>query len=170
MAAPHLPRGLRRGPELRCVVDLRMATGCRSGWRYARQRPGRVGFVLRDGDGDGHVVASLRPHRTVCSPASIIKSIFVTAFVNRRSVRDRPLRRWERQLLRPMIVRSDDGAANDGRDLLGNRRVLALARRAGMTDSATTPTDRAVLHQSRRHVEVFPATAGLLTPRHRATG
>ena len=58
------------------------------------------------------------PHRTVYS-ASIIKSIFVTAFVNRRSVRDRPLRRWERQLLRPMIVRSDDGAATTVRDLLG---------------------------------------------------
>ncbi len=135
--------------------------------RYARQRPGRVGFVLRDGDGDGHVVASLRPHRTVYS-ASIIKSIFVTAFVNRRSVRDRPLRRWERQLLRPMIVRSDDGAATTVRDLLGTRRVLALARRAGMTDFRYNPYRWGLSRISPDDMSrYFLRLPGLLTPRHR---
>ncbi|MFN8125867.1 MAG: serine hydrolase [Candidatus Nanopelagicales bacterium] len=131
---------------------------------YARSRPGRVGFVLRDTQ--GHVLASLRPHRTVWS-ASVIKSLFVVAYA--RMARDRNFEPWERRLLRPMITRSDDAAAGTVRDLLGTQRVTALGRHADLRDfryhprgwgrSRISPADMSTL---------FLRLPELIPPRHRA--
>lgn len=131
---------------------------------YARSRPGRVGFVLRDGD--GRVLASLRPHRTVPS-ASVIKSLFVVAYA--RMTRDRALRPWERRLLRPMITRSDDGAASTVRGLLGARRVRALSRSAQMRDFRFDPNHWGLSRISPADMSrFFLRLPDLLPTRHRS--
>jgi hypothetical protein len=54
------------------------------------------------------------------------------AYLDRPSVRSRPLRAGDRALLAPMIRRSDNAAASRVLAIDGARAVYAVARRAGM--------------------------------------
>ena len=56
----------------------------------------------------------------------------MVAYLNRRDVRNRPIRRRDLRLLRPMIRRSDNTTASLVRNMVGNRGLRRLARRAGM--------------------------------------
>ena len=60
---------------------------------------------------------------------SVLKAMLMVAYLNRRAVRDRPLRPYELRLLRPMIRRSDSVAASRIRDIVGNRGLRRLAER-----------------------------------------
>ena len=52
-------------------------------------------------------------HRLRTVPAaSVLKAMLMVAYLNRREVRDRPLRRHDLRLLRPMIRRSDNTTAS----------------------------------------------------------
>ncbi len=128
----------------------------RGGWkpdvsaakRYARGRAGSVRFTFIDPYGRRH---SLSPGAS--SPmASLFKPLLLATYLSRPGVRDRSLQGWERDLLGPMIRRSDNEAATRLRDMLGAGPITAMARRAGMRDfsydsvwglSRTSPRDQA---------------------------
>ncbi len=105
------------------------------GWRpdvaaarqYLAHRGGSVSFAVRtERRMWGH-------HRLRVIPAaSVLKAMLMVAYLNRREVRDRRLRRSDLRLLRPMIWRSDNTTASLIRNLVGNRGLRRLARRVGM--------------------------------------
>ena len=72
-------------------------------------------------------------HRLRVVPAaSVLKAMLMVAYLNRREVRDRPLRPHDLRLLRPMIRRSDNTTASLIRNIVGNAGLRRLARRVGM--------------------------------------
>jgi hypothetical protein len=58
--------------------------------------------------------------------------MLMQAYLDRRGVRGRALRRSDRRLLAPMIRRSDNVTASRIHDLVGSRGLRRVARRAGM--------------------------------------
>ena len=94
---------------------------------YARTRRGTISFAVRTG-------GRLYGHRTTrgVPAASVMKAMFMVAYLNHPSVRDRALRRADMDLLRPMITRSDNVTATRIRDFVGNWRLRRLAERGGM--------------------------------------
>ena len=94
---------------------------------YLARRAGNVSFAVR-------TERRLWGHRRlrVVPAASVLKAMLMVAYLNRRAVRDRPLRRADRRLLGPMIRRSDNFAASQIRNIVGNRGLRRLARRVGM--------------------------------------
>jgi beta-lactamase class A len=94
---------------------------------YSTTRLGEVSFAVRT---EGHLYgAGVR--RTVPS-ASVLKAMLLVAYLREPSVRDRPLRKPDRDLLGPMIRRSDNVAATRVRDSVGNDGLVRLAHRVGM--------------------------------------
>lgn len=96
--------------------------------RYISRRSGSVSFRVIGPHGG---VWSYRAQRRVPS-ASVIKVMFMTAYLRQRSVRDRRLRESDKDLLAPMIKRSDNAAATRIADMLGPRPINRLARDARM--------------------------------------
>src|SRR4029453_13269996 len=70
---------------------------------YLATRAGNVSFAVRTERRQW----GYRRWRVVPS-ASALKAMLMVAYLNRREVRDRPLRDRDLQLLRPMIRRSDN--------------------------------------------------------------
>lgn len=132
--------------------------------RYAAGRPGVVSFAVVGED--GRFAGGSLPRNRVAS-ASVVKSMLLAAYLNRRAVRDRPLRRSELATLRPMIVRSDDGAASKIFAIVGQHGLRRLAARAGMTrfrpDRRWGLSQIAALDMAR----FFWHLDELITPRHR---
>jgi hypothetical protein len=113
--------------------------------RYARHRAGEVAFAVIDQRGRfyGYHAASTAP------AASVFKVMLLASFLRMRD--GRGLSRRDRDLLAPMIRRSDSVAATEVRDLVGRRRIERLAQVAGMRDfryrwvwgeSRTSPRDQ----------------------------
>ena len=98
--------------------------------RYARGRSGEVSFAIVDLEGDMH---KLRAAGTAPS-ASVFKAMLLATYLRQADVRDRRLRDDERDLLRPMIQRSDNETASIVDDMVGARRINRLARDANMRD------------------------------------
>src|SRR3954454_14663138 len=95
-------------------------------WGSARQ--GSVTFAVRTED---RLVGRGLDRRF--PSASVIKAMLMVTYLRRASVRDRSLEAADKALLSPMIRRSDNIAATRVRDIVGNRAIVRLARRAGMT-------------------------------------
>ena len=106
----------------------RWARAAASAERYARGRRGRVSFALVDGQGKLRGLRGGRRYRS----ASVVKAMLLVAYLNRRGVRSRRLDFFSRVNLRPMIVRSDNGAASRIYSIVHARGLRRLARRAGM--------------------------------------
>jgi hypothetical protein len=98
--------------------------------RYAQTRSGTIGFAVVDEAGRLHGYHA----REVAPSASVLKAMLLVAYLRRGDVRDRPLEQWERDLLAPMIRRSDNAAAARMVGLVGEARLDALAHLAGMED------------------------------------
>jgi hypothetical protein len=102
--------------------------GMKRAIRYASSREGEIGFAVV-----GPAGRLYRHHAARRVPAaSVLKVMFMVAYLRHPSVRDRQLRTRDRRLLRPMIRRSDNDAATRIADFLGPRPMRRLARRAGM--------------------------------------
>ena len=129
---------------------------------YARARAGRVAFAVIGLDGRLRGWHVDEQHRS----ASVVKAMFMVAYLNR--VGGRELRADDRRLLKPMIVRSDNGSATRVSNVVRPAAVYSVAKRAGMTrfvlkarwgDTLITAADQARLF----------ARIDLLVPeRHRA--
>jgi beta-lactamase class A len=96
--------------------------------RYAQERAGLVSFAVVDESGRLH---GYRAH-AVAPSASVLKAMLLVAYLRKGDVRGRSLRSWERDLLRPMIRRSDNTAASAVLRLVGSDGVYRLAHAAGM--------------------------------------
>ena len=94
---------------------------------YARERLGNVSFAVRT----ERRVWGLHRFRDVPS-ASVLKAMLLVAYLNHRTVRDRPLRRRDRRLLVPMVRWSDNTAASIVRNFVGSRGLRRVARRVPM--------------------------------------
>jgi beta-lactamase class A len=94
---------------------------------YAQTRAGQISFALR---AEGHLYG-VDTRRTVPS-ASVLKAMLLVAYLCQPDVRSRPLAKADRDLLTPMIRRSDNVAATRVRDIVGNDGLVRLARRVGM--------------------------------------
>lgn len=132
---------------------------------YALERPGTESFSVRD----GARAWGYEPRRVVRA-ASLIKTMFLVAYLRRDDVRFRPLGPEQKALLDPMIRTSDNWTATRARMMVGDDAVRRVARAAGMRSfwpapiwgvSSTTARDQAVL---------FQRVERLLPPRHRAYG
>jgi hypothetical protein len=95
--------------------------------RYALHRHGLIAFAVRTPTRSW----GWRASRTFPS-ASLLKAILLAAYLDRPSVRSRPLTASDRALLAPMIRRSDNTAAGRVLGIDGSRAVYGVARRAGM--------------------------------------
>jgi hypothetical protein len=95
---------------------------------YAGTRAGKVSFTAIGPKGNAF---GWRGDRSVAL-ASTVKVMFMVAYLRMPSVRDRDLRESDRNLLGPMIKRSDNLAATRVSEIVGARRLYALARVAGM--------------------------------------
>jgi hypothetical protein len=125
---------------------------------YAETRAGSVSFAAV-GTG-GEMVGSRSGTRV--SAASVLKVMFMVAYLRHPEVRDRPLRQQDRDLLEPMIRRSANEPATRIADMLGPGPMERLAERAGMRDfsytrpwgaSQTSARDQALfMHELHRHL------------------
>jgi len=118
------------------------ATGSR--WRpdvasarhYAKSRAGDVSFSVVDLDGHARGL-----HAGRNAPlASVFKTLLLAVYLEQRSVRDRELHRGERELLGPMIRRSDDDAASAVNAMLGAGPLERLSHRAHLGSFSYVPS------------------------------
>jgi hypothetical protein len=130
-------------------------------WAAARQ--GSVAFAVRTAD---RLLGRGLDRRL--PSASVIKAMFLAAYLRQAGVRDQPLDASDRALLGPMIRRSDNGAATRVRDIVGNAAVVRLARRAGMTRFAIDPVWGLSRITARDQTRFFLGIEDLLPERHRA--
>jgi hypothetical protein len=95
---------------------------------YAATRSGSISFAVVDERRRFHGYRG----QTDVAAASVLKVMFMAAYLRRPSVRDRALTDGERSLLGPMIRRSDNTAASRIRDIVGRRGMNRLARASDM--------------------------------------
>jgi beta-lactamase class A len=130
---------------------------------WAKTRQGSIAFAVRTEDrlwGRGL-------DRQVPS-ASVFKAMLLVTYLRQSSVRHRDLTDGDRALLRPMIRRSDNVAATRVRDIVGNRAVVRLARRAGMTRFVIARMWGLSRITARDQTRFFLHVERLLPARHRA--
>jgi hypothetical protein len=129
---PSIRWGCRRATRALALGLVALALGA---WRpdveaardFANERAGQVSLAVRT---DGHLYG-VDVRRTVPS-ASVLKAMLMVAYLRQPSVRERPLRKTDRDLLGPMIRWSDNVAATRVRDIVGNDGLVRLAHRVGM--------------------------------------
>lgn len=97
--------------------------------RHLARRAGHTAFAVVDSEGR---IGGRHLHRTFAS-ASVVKAMLLVADLRRLAAQGRGLAA-DRPLLVPMIEVSDNAAATAVWDRVGEARVLALARLAGMGD------------------------------------
>jgi hypothetical protein len=117
------------------IVGPHWAPDVAAAKRYAGGRAGAVSFAVIDWWGR---IYGLRRGHTEPS-ASVVKVMLMVAYLRLPSVRNRPLTSADVALLRPMIRRSDNGAASQVSFIVGGRRLGRLARRARMRDFRFNP-------------------------------
>lgn len=131
---------------------------------YARGRDGRVAFAVIDQEGRLRGVRS----RDRYLSASVVKAMFMVAYLNSPNVRGRALRSGDRALMHPMITRSDNDAATRTRNIVGPQAVVNVARRAGMRDFQLKPAWGGSTITAEDQATFFVRIDRLVVPRHRA--
>jgi hypothetical protein len=101
-------------------------------WIHARR--GDISFAVRAGTRTW----GYRQHHAVPA-ANLLKAMSLVASLDPPGVRHRRLRPGDAVLLVPMIRRSDNLAATRVRDIVGDRRLVVLARAAGMSQFRPAP-------------------------------
>jgi hypothetical protein len=147
-------RGARAGAKGRYPWQQRVAAAR----HFAHHRIGRVSFAIVGEHGN---LRGDKPWREFRS-ASVVKVMLMVSYLRRASVRHRRLGSHDRQLLGPMIRRSDNDAANDVFGTVGNEGLRRLARAAHMRDfhpqvvwglSVVTARDQALfMYRLRRYI------------------
>lgn len=97
--------------------------------QFAQARYGDIAFAVRTDQGYWSYRAT---HTFPC--ASVIKAMALVAYLDHPSVRDRALTQHDKDLLTPMIRRSDDNATSQVVRYVRAWRIRALANRVGMTN------------------------------------
>jgi hypothetical protein len=132
---------------------------------YVHERKGSVRFAVRT---DRRLWGYRRT--AGAHSASVVKALFLVAYLDDPRVRARPLRAADHRLIDPMIRRSDNAAATRVLAYVGPARVRAAARRAGMGRFRLDPV---VWGKSRidasDETRFFLHIDAQVVPRHRAT-
>lgn len=131
---------------------------------YAAHRAGHVSFAVRT----PHRFYGHGAYRAVRS-ASVVKAMLMVAYLDRRGVRGRGLRRRDHALLTPMITRSDNRAASRVRDIVGNGALRRLARRVHMRRFATARSWGSTQVTAGDQTRFFLHLERFVVPRHRDT-
>ena len=122
------------GDDVRTHVSGHSAGGWKPHFRaarkFARSRSGDVRIAVIDQFGR---INQLNGSRTA-PMASLFKALLLATYLSQPGVRHRSLRESERDLLGPMIRRSDNAAATRVRDMLGPGPIVAMTRKARMKD------------------------------------
>ena len=133
------PRSARFAPSVALSVLVAISVQTSAGaWppdtdrtrAYISRRAGLVSFSVIGPHGHRF---SYRAHSRVAA-ASVIKVMFMVAYLRRPSVRGRELEAKDKELLGPMVRRSDNDAATRIANTLGARPMYRLARDASMED------------------------------------
>lgn len=131
---------------------------------YAATRAGTISFALR---------TRRRLYRSDAyrsySSVSVVKAMLMVAYLNHSSVRDRPLHDGDRALLDPMIRWSDNAAATQIRDFVGDGALEHLARRVGMHRFATYPIWGGTQITAAGQTKLFLRIDRYVVRRHRKT-
>ena len=149
---------------------LHDADTVRGGWspdvkaakRFARGRTGGVRFAFIDPYGRWHSLNA----RNGAPMASLFKALLLATYLSQPNVRDRSLHGWERDLLNPMIKRSDNGSATRLRDMLGPGPIKNMARRANMDDFSYNSIWGLSRTSSRDQVRFFSHWDSFVPQRH----
>jgi hypothetical protein len=97
---------------------------------YLAGRAGRTAFAVLDSAGRLTGMNTRERFET----ASIVKVMFLTAYLQMLAARDRPLSAVDRALLYPMIHESNNDDASQVLSIVGAEAVARVAREAGMRD------------------------------------
>ncbi|MGH3441727.1 MAG: S-layer homology domain-containing protein [Nitriliruptorales bacterium] len=130
---------------------------------YSRQRSGSVSFAVIGTD--GRQVGDRAETRVAA--ASVLKVMFMVAYLRHPDVRDRELTRSDRDLLEPMIRRSANEPATRIANMLGPTPMHALAERAGMQDFSYTRPWGNSRTSARDQVAFMLDVDGYVPSRHR---
>jgi hypothetical protein len=109
------------------VAGAKWAPDVKAALAYAHARKGEVRFAVRT---DSHLWGYRRTAGV--RSASVVKALFLVAYLDHPRVRSRRLRAADHRLIDPMIRRSDNAAAWRVLAYVGPARVRAVARRVGM--------------------------------------
>ena len=135
----------------------------RAAERYADTRQGIVSFAVVGEDrklrGD-HVD---RPHNS----HSVVKAMLLLAYLRQPDVRHRDLTEADRDLLRPMIRRSDNQTATTVYQRVGAGALYSLAREARMKHFSTQPVWGLTQITARDQARFFFRIQRLAPDRHR---
>ncbi len=129
---------------------------------YNDSRRGDIAFAVRT----EHRFYGYRPDHVEWS-ASVVKAMLMVAYLDQRTVANRALGGFDASLLKPMITQSDNTAATEVRNIVGNGALQALADRAGMTHFATDPIWGQTQITARDQTKFFLHIEGYVAPRHR---
>jgi hypothetical protein len=131
---------------------------------YAHRRRGDIAFAVRYAGG----FYAYRPDHREWS-ASVLKAMLLVAYLDRPSVARRPLGAGEQALLRAMITRSDNDAADELDTVVGAGGLRALAARVGMRSFVPAePIWGESQITARDQTRFFLNIDSFIAPRHRA--
>jgi beta-lactamase family protein len=153
------------GAAAPACADAAWAPDVKAALAYAHGRTGEVRFAVRTDK-------RLWGHRRTAGvhSASVVKALFLVAYLDDPRVRGRRLRAADHRLIDPMIRRSDNAAATRVLAYVGPTRVRATARRVGMSrfrlDTVVWARSRIDASEQTRFFLHFEAH---VVARHRAT-
>lgn len=161
---PWLPVSQRIAPADSAVVAVpRWRPGLRAARTYASRRTGFNSFAVRT----PRRLYGYRG-RTTTRSASVVKAMLMVAYLNHSSVRGRRLNGADRALIGPMIQRSDNGAASQVRNLVGNGALVRLARRVGMREFTPSLVWGTTRISARDQTKLFLNIDRFVVQRHRS--
>ena len=156
--------GVIAAPSAQAVDDhYPWAKRVRATERYADGREGIVSFAVVGEDkklrGD-HVDRRHNSH-------SVVKAMLLVAYLRQPDVRHRDLTPGDRDLLGPMIRRSDNGSASVVYERVGPGALYSLARDAGMKEFSTQGVWGLSQITARDQARFFYRLDNFLPDRHR---
>jgi len=131
--------------------------------RFLAGRGGSASFALIDERGRMHG----HGRSVQYSSASLVKAMLLVAYLDRKQVRGRGLRRSERRLLGPMVRVSDNDAASAVYARVGADGLTLLAHRARMRRFVASPVWGGCQVTARDQARFFLRIRALLPKLHR---
>jgi hypothetical protein len=132
--------------------------------RWADDRSGRISFAVVDEAGRMHGAHPDRVHNS----ASVVKVLFMLALLREPGVRHDALTDGERALLKPMIRRSDNQAANAVYARVGEAALYRLADDVGLDHFSTQPLWGLTTITAGSQARFFSRLESYIPKRHRA--
>lgn len=142
----------------------RWRPGLEEAREYAATRAGTISFAVRT----RHRLYRSDAYRGYPS-ASVVKAMLMVAYLNHPSVRGRRLHGGDHALLDPMIRWSDNTAASNVRNFVGNGALEHLADRVGMGRFASAPSWGSTQITAAGQAKLFLRIDRYVVRRHRDT-